>query len=141
MLVVMTADPIPALVPAEFSPETVYLNTASMGLLPARTRAALSADLADWAAGRCNPVGYDVPVGAARASFARLVGTVPSRVAIGSQVSAMVALVAASLPAGAEVLLAEGEFTSLTQPFHSRDDLRVRTVPLELLTESVRPGT
>ncbi|MFC1434451.1 aminotransferase class V-fold PLP-dependent enzyme [Streptacidiphilus sp. N1-3] len=137
----MTTDLIPSLAPAEFTPETVYLNTASMGLLPGRTRAALGADLAEWAAGRCDPVGYDVPVGAARASFARLVGTVPERVAIGGQVSALVGLVAAALPGGAEVLLAEGEFTSLTQPFRSRDDLVVRTVPLERLAEAVGPAT
>jgi len=138
----MTTDQlIPSLAPDEFTPETVYLNTASMGLLPVRTRTALSADLAAWAAGRCSPVGYDVPVAAARSAFARLVGTVPERVAIGSQVSALVALVAESLPSGAEVLLAEGEFTSLTQPFHGRADLAVRTVPLEQLAESVGPAT
>ena len=141
MLNVMTTDLIPSLAPDEFAPETVYLNTASMGLLPGRTRTALSADLAAWAAGRCDPVGYDVPVGAARSAFARLVGTTPERVAIGAQVSSLVALVAASLPAGAEVLLAEGDFTSLTQPFHGRGDLAVRTVPLERLAASVGPAT
>ena len=142
MLVAMTTDqPIPSLAPDEFAPETVYLNTASMGLLPVRTRTALTADLDAWAAGRCNPVGYDAPVGAARASFARLVGTVPERVAIGSQVSVLVALVAESLPSGAEVLLAEGEFTSLSEPFRGRGDLTVRTVPLERLAESVGPTT
>ncbi|MFC1419517.1 aminotransferase class V-fold PLP-dependent enzyme [Streptacidiphilus cavernicola] len=137
----MTTDQIPSLAPDEFAPETLYLNTASMGLLPGRTRTALSADLAAWSAGRCDPRGYDVPVGAARAAFARLVGGTAERVAIGAQASSLVALVAAALPAGADVLLAEGDFTSLTQPFHGRGDLAVRTVPLERLAESVRPST
>jgi selenocysteine lyase/cysteine desulfurase len=50
-------------------------------------------------------------------------------------------LIAASLPEGAEVLTAEGDFTSVVNPFHMRSDLKVRTVPLEALAESVRPGT
>ena len=70
-----------------------------------------------------------------------IVGTVPERVAIGAQVSPLVGLVAESLPAGAEVLLAEGEFTSLAQPFHGRGDLVVRTAPLERLAEAIRPAT
>lgn len=137
----MTTDHIPSLAPDEFAPETVYLNTAACGLLPARTRAALTADLAASAAGRVDPVGYDLAVGRARASFAALVGTVPERVAIGAQASPLVGLVAESLPPGAEVLLAEGEFTSLSAPFHGRGDLRVRTVPLERLAEAVGPTT
>jgi selenocysteine lyase/cysteine desulfurase len=130
-----------SLAPAEFAPEVCFLNTAAMGLLPARTRAALDADLDAWAAGRCDPVSYDRAVGAARASFARLVGTAPERVAIGSQVSALVGLIAEALPSGAEVLLAEGEFTSLSQPFRNRPDLVLRTVPLESLADEVRPST
>jgi selenocysteine lyase/cysteine desulfurase len=141
MLDSMTSDQIPSLAPDEFAPETAYLNTASMGLPPARTRAALAADIAQWAAGRANPVGYDVAVGASRACFARLVGTQPEQVAIGAQVSPLVGLVAAALPAGAEVLLGRGDFTSLTQPFHGRGDLMVRTVPLEELAASVGPAT
>jgi selenocysteine lyase/cysteine desulfurase len=141
MLVAMTTDLIPSLAADEFAPQTLYLNTAGMGLLPARARMALSADLDACVTGRSTPVAYDVPVRAARASFARLVGSVPERVAIGAQTSSLVGLVAASLPPGAEVLLAEGEFTSLTQPFHGRGDLAVRTVPLERLAESVTPAT
>ena len=37
--------------------------------------------------------------------------------AVGSQVSAFAGLVAASLPAGCEVLTAAGEFTSVVFPF------------------------
>ncbi|MEY9968235.1 selenocysteine lyase/cysteine desulfurase [Streptacidiphilus sp. MAP12-16] len=136
-----STDLIPSLAPAEFAPDTSYLNTASMGLPPARTRSAMEADLAAWAAGRSDPVGYDVPVGASRASFARLVGARTENVAIGGAVSGLVGLIAASLPGGAEVLLAAGDFTSLTQPFRSRDDLSVRTVPLDRLGEAVGERT
>jgi hypothetical protein len=43
-------------------------------------------------------------------------------VAVGSQVSAFVGLVAAPLPSGGRVLAAEGEFTSLVFPFLARED-------------------
>lgn len=132
---------IPALAAGEFAAEVCYLNTAAMGLPPTRTRAALNADLDAWTAGTNNPVGYDVAVAASRGSFARLVGCAPERVAIGGTVSALVGMVAEALPGGAEVLLAEGEFSSVTAPFHGRTDLVVRTVPLEALAASVRPST
>jgi selenocysteine lyase/cysteine desulfurase len=76
-----------------------------------------------------------------RRSFARIAGVPAERVALGSAVSVSVGLVASALPAGAEVLCAEGEFISLTNPFAVRSDLKLRTVPLADLASSVRPGT
>ncbi|MFJ8539943.1 aminotransferase class V-fold PLP-dependent enzyme [Streptomyces sp. NPDC093591] len=129
-----------SLVRAEFAPKNVYLNTASTGLLPARTVAALAEAARMRAEGRpLGPLHADVE--AARAAFARLAGVPVQRVAAGSSVAAYTGLVAASLPAGAEVLTAEDDFTSVVNPFHVRGDLKVRIVPLERLAESVRPGT
>lgn len=129
-----------SLAPEEFAPETVYLNTASLGLPAARTVKALRDATDVWAAGRTDVVGYDVDVRLARERFARLVGTTPDRVAIGSQVSGLTGIVANSLPEGASVLVAEGDFTSLTQPFVSRADLRLTFVPLDRIIDSVEPG-
>ncbi|CAO0825365.1 Aminotransferase class V-fold PLP-dependent enzyme OS=Streptomyces microflavus OX=1919 GN=HUT09_06875 PE=4 SV=1 [Streptomyces microflavus] len=78
---------------------------------------------------------------AARVGFARLAGVWPDRVATGSSVTVHVGLIAASLPAGAEVLAPEGEFTSVVSPFALRGDLRMRYVPLAGLAEAVRPTT
>ncbi|MFJ3230493.1 aminotransferase class V-fold PLP-dependent enzyme [Streptomyces sp. NPDC086787] len=128
------------LVRAEFAPKNTFLNTASTGLLPARTVAALRDAVAIRAEGRpLDPLFADVET--ARASFARLAGVPVTRVAAGASVAAQTALVAAALPAGAEVLTAEDDFTSVVNPFHARGDLKVRAVPLERLAESVRPGT
>ncbi|WP_189314129.1 aminotransferase class V-fold PLP-dependent enzyme [Streptomyces brasiliensis] len=128
------------LVRAEFAPKNTFLNTASSGLLPARTVAALHEAVAVRAEGRpLGPLWEDVE--AARASFARLAGVPVARVAAGPSVAAQTGLVAASLPPGAEVLTAEDDFTSVVNPFHVRGDLKVRAVPLERLAESVRPGT
>ncbi|MEU6055301.1 aminotransferase class V-fold PLP-dependent enzyme [Streptomyces xanthochromogenes] len=123
----------------EFAPQTTYLNTASTGLLPARTVAAMGEAVAASAAGRPTDMFGDVE--AARATYARLVGVPVRRVATGASVAVYTGLVAASLPEGAEVLVAEADFSSVVNPFHMRRDLKVRTAPLERLAESVRPGT
>nr|BFD85552.1 aminotransferase class V-fold PLP-dependent enzyme [Streptomyces sp. Xyl84] len=127
------------LVRAEFAPKNTYLNTASLGLLPARTVTALRTAVEAAAAGR--PTDMFADVEAARASFARLTGVPDRRVAAGASVAVYSGLIAASLPEGAEVLTAEGDFSSVVNPFHLRGDLKVRTVPLEGLAEAVRPGT
>ncbi|WP_221354974.1 aminotransferase class V-fold PLP-dependent enzyme [Streptomyces beigongshangae] len=128
-----------SLVRAEFAPGSTYLNTASTGLLPTRAVAAVRAGVESVAAGRPQDMFADVE--ASRASFARLLGVPAGRVAAGASVAVYTALIAASLPAGAEVLTAEADFTSVVNPFHMRRDLKVRTVPLERIAESVRPGT
>ncbi|WP_095933461.1 aminotransferase class V-fold PLP-dependent enzyme [Streptomyces sp. Tue6028] len=127
------------LVRAEFAPKNTYLNTASTGLVPARTVTAMRAAVESVAAGQPSDMFADVE--AARASFARLVGVPASRVAAGASVAVYSGLIAASLPPGAEVLTAEADFSSVVTPFHIRGDLKVRSVPLERIAESVRPGT
>ncbi|MDR3084605.1 MAG: aminotransferase class V-fold PLP-dependent enzyme [Streptomyces sp.] len=127
------------LVRSEFAPKNTYLNTASTALLPARTVEAMRTALESAAAG--HPTDMFTDVEAARASFARLLGVPVRRVAAGASVAVYTGLIAASLPQGAEVLTAEGDFSSLVNPFHVRRDLRVRTVPLERIAESVGPGT
>jgi selenocysteine lyase/cysteine desulfurase len=128
-----------SLVRAEFAPKNTYLNTASTGLMPARTVAAMHTAVEAAAAGR--PTDMFADVEASRTSFARLMGVPDRRVAAGASVAVYSGLVAASLPAGAEVLTAEADFSSLVNPFHVRGDLKVRSVPLERVAESVRPGT
>lgn len=129
-----------SLVRAEFAPKNTFLNTASSGLLPARTVTALQEAALIRAEGRpLDPLFDDVEM--SRAAFARLAGVPVTRVAAGASVSTHSGLVAASLPPGAEVLTAEDDFTSVVNPFHTRGDLKVRMVPLERLADSVRPGT
>ncbi|MFE9775926.1 aminotransferase class V-fold PLP-dependent enzyme [Streptomyces sp. NPDC005931] len=128
------------LVRAEFAPKSTYLNTASSALLPARTVTAVERAVRIRAEGRpLDPLFADVE--SCRAAYARLAGVPVERVAAGATVALFSGLVAASLPAGAEVLTAEGDFSSVLNPFHMRGDLKVRAVPLERIAESVRPGT
>jgi selenocysteine lyase/cysteine desulfurase len=119
-----------------------YLDTASIGLPPGPALDELSAAIADWRAGTASVPGYDAWVDRGRAAFADLVGVAPSHVATGSQVSAFAGVVAASLPDGAEVLCAEGDFTSVLFPFLvQRPRISVRSVPLERLAEELGAGT
>ncbi|MFE5212231.1 aminotransferase class V-fold PLP-dependent enzyme [Streptomyces sp. NPDC056600] len=126
-------------VASEFAPTRVYLNTAAVGLIPARSARAVRAVLDGGAAGL--PPDFFGPVDEARAAYARIMGVSADRVAVGTSVVGYCALIAASLPAGAEVLTAEGDFSSLVNPFHVRGDLKVRTVPLERIPDEVGPGT
>ena len=89
----------------EFASETVYLDTASIGLPPRRSLEALDAVVRDWRAGRANGPDFDLPIAAARASYAALVGVDAANVAVGSQVSVFVGLVAAGLAEGSEATM------------------------------------
>ena len=134
---------IPAAIRSEFSRERIYLDTATMALPPRRTVAALEDELARFATGGSNALGFDDAVADSRQRYARLVGVDPSWVAVGAQVSAFIGLVATSLPPGSEVLTAEGDFTSVLFPFHAQErrGVRVREVPLEQLADAVSADT
>lgn len=120
-----------------------YLDAASLGLPPREVSAAITTALADWAAGRARPAGYDQAVTESRTLYARLVGVPVEQVAVGSQVSVFAGLVAASLPDGAEVVCVEGDFSSMVFPFlvHADRGVRVRHVPLEGLADAVDDAT
>ncbi|MEE4491804.1 aminotransferase class V-fold PLP-dependent enzyme [Streptomyces sp. BE230] len=128
-------------VAAEFAPETAYLNTSSCGLLPRRTVDAVRALADENTTGRRAGAGDFEAVDRARDGFARLAGVDAGRVAVGSSVTVHVGLIACSLPAGAEVLAPEGEFSSVVTPFAVRGDLRMRYVPLAELAGAVGPET
>ena len=90
-------------------------------------------------AARASAADYGAAVERARGHAATLLGTTADRVAIGSQVSVFAGLVAASAPAGAEVLCVDGDFSSIVGPSSPRGDLRVRHVPLAELADADRP--
>jgi selenocysteine lyase/cysteine desulfurase len=114
-----------------------YLNAASIGVPPAPAADAVAAAVDAWRRGAAVPPDYDDPVEAARTGFAALVGVAPDRVALGTAVSGQLGLIAASLPERSRVLVAEGEFTSVSWPFaaqHGRG-VSVEEVALERIGE------
>ena len=128
---------------AAFAPVPGYLDAATCGLPPRATVDAMHEALDTWQAGKADLAVYDEAVIASRSSYARLVGVDPSWVAVGSQTSTLVGLVAASVPDGAEVLTVDRDFASVVFPFlaHADRGVTVRTVPLESLADEVRPST
>ncbi|MCS5715919.1 aminotransferase class V-fold PLP-dependent enzyme [Herbiconiux sp. CPCC 205716] len=141
-------DAAPALSVAElqqhFDARPGYLSACMVGVPPRETVAALTADLAAWAEGHRAPGAYGLAVEQARAAYAELVGVPVGWVATGSQVSATAGMVAASLPEGSEVLLVEGDFSSMVFPFLVQQQLgriSVRCVPVEGVAESIRSTT
>ncbi|QIZ34153.1 aminotransferase class V-fold PLP-dependent enzyme [Saccharopolyspora sp. ASAGF58] len=117
---------------ATFDVPDGYLNTASIGIPPVDAARAVADSVARWGSGLDGPKDFDPAVATARAAFARLIGTTAERVAIGSTASQLVGLVAASLPAGARVLVAANEFTSVVFPFAAQRDRGVRVTEVEL---------
>ncbi|MGW1840528.1 aminotransferase class V-fold PLP-dependent enzyme [Streptomyces sp. NPDC002067] len=126
---------------AEFAPGNPYLNTASGGLLPARSRAALAEAVEEAATYGTMGRDYFGPAEEARRGFARLLGTPAERVAVGSSVAVHSAFVATTLEPGAEVLVPEGDFSSLVNPLAAVPGITFRTAPLDALADAVRPTT
>lgn len=126
---------------SEFPGARGYLDTASIGLPPSVAADELRAAIDSWQSGTATAPGYDRCINEARALFAELVNVAPDMVAIGSQVSALVGMVAAGLPPHSRVVCPEGEFTSVLFPFLARNDLNVALVPLKELEASVRHDT
>jgi selenocysteine lyase/cysteine desulfurase len=120
-----------------------WLNTASYGLPPRPAWDAMQAALTDWRSGRTSWEGWDVATGQARDSFARLVGAPAEDVAVGAQVSQLLAPVAAAVPDGARILVPDNDFTSLIFPFSVQADrgVRVEAVPSADLAERIDDGT
>lgn len=120
-----------------------YLAACTQGLPTRATVDAGRADLDRWAAGESSPADYDDAVGRTRRSFARLAGVALDDVAIGSQVSVLAGLVAASVPDGATVLCVEGDFASMVAPFHAQAHrgVTVRSAPLEAMADAVDDDT
>lgn len=128
---------------AAFTPVAGYLDAATLGLPPRAGADALRDALDAWQSGRADAAAYDAAVRRSRAAYARLVGVPVEHVAIGAQASPLVGLVAAGLPDGAEVVVVDGDFTSVVFPFlaHADRGVRVRHVALDRLADEVRPGT
>lgn len=126
-----------------WEPEPGWLNTAAYGLPPRPAWEALQRALADWRVGQGVWERWGDAADGCRRVFARLVGVSAADVSIGATVSQLLAPVAAALPAGAEVVVVEGEFASNLFPWlvQAERGVSVRTVPLERLAESVDART
>ena len=123
-----------------FDVEGVYLDSASVGLPPRTTTAALHAELDRWAQGAARATDYDIFVERSRQAFATLVRVPPGWVSCGNQASVFAGIVAHATPRDGVILVPEGEFTSVTFPFAAQGH-RVREVPLADLADAINAET
>ncbi|PKQ31679.1 MAG: aminotransferase [Actinobacteria bacterium HGW-Actinobacteria-2] len=126
---------------SHFDAPVGYLAAASNGILPREAVAAMTADIQRCGRGQVAPSDYDPVVADTRALYAALVGVDVNHVALGAVTSSLVAMVAAGLPDGAEVLVGAEEFTSVVFPFVAGNRLKVRTVPLAELASAITAST
>lgn len=122
-----------------FDVEPGFLNTASIGVPPRVTIKELDLILDAWRRGRLGAHDFDQYVERARKAWARLAMVNPDNVAIGATVSGLIGTVASSLPDSARVLVAAGDFTSVTFPFLAQEYRGVKTIeaPLERLVDAI----
>ena len=134
------------LAPSEYDRQAVrgYLDTATYGLPPRSTLAAL-ADAHDGWRARVDWHLWEADGEACRALFAEIVGADASDVALLPAVSAAAGIVAASLPAepGANVVLYERDFASNFYPWIAleRAGVEVRLKQVETLVDAVDDRT
>ncbi|WP_030430432.1 aminotransferase class V-fold PLP-dependent enzyme [Allokutzneria albata] len=117
---------------ASFDVPAGYLNTPSIGIPPTLTTDAVRESVQRWGAGADHPADFDEHVRRARAAFAKLVGFDADDVAAGASGSQVAGIVAASVPDGSRVLVARGEFTSLTFPFAAQAHRGVKVTEADL---------
>jgi selenocysteine lyase/cysteine desulfurase len=126
-------------------PEVVYLDAGTYGLPPRPAIQASMDALRRWQTGTADFARDWEPAGErSRELFAQLIGAAVETIALIPTASVGVGMVAASLPAGAEVLLPQEEFTSVVVPFYAAVEGRgitVREVPYGELANEIRPGT
>ena len=123
---------------------TAYLDSATYGLAPVPTTAAMRQALDDWEAGTARWIDdWDVVAEQARRHFAAIVGVQPANVSLLPSVSVGVGTVAASLGTGAQILIAENEFTSLLFPLLVAGERGavVTEAPIDRLADRIVAGT
>ncbi|MBP1325591.1 selenocysteine lyase/cysteine desulfurase [Leucobacter exalbidus] len=127
----------------QFSAHPGYLSACTAGVPTRDTISAMTAFTEQWATGNLDALAVGAQVEACRTAFARIAGVPAHLVAVASQTSQLVSVIAASLPDGAEVLCAEGDFSSLTHPFEQQRHrgVRVRYAPLATLAQAITEGT
>lgn len=120
-----------------------YLSACTSGIPSFATASAMHRFVDSWASGKMDARALSGEVDRCISLYASIAGVAPDRVAMGSQVSQLVSVVATSVPDGGEVLCAAGDFSSLTHPFEQlrARGVTVRYVPVAELAASVTAAT
>ena len=101
----------------EFVGAQGFLDTPAYGLPPRFVAEALCDCVRSWEQGGLEASAFADRAAASRAAYAALSGMDERRVTLGTSVSSLIGLVAASMPDGSRVATLRGEYTSVTFPF------------------------
>lgn len=126
------------------APRSIYLDTATYGLPPDPTVAAMGDAIAAWQAGTAHwKDDWDEPLEETSALFADLIGAPRGTIARIPQSSVGTGLVAAGLGPGDEVVVPEDEFTSTLYPLlvAERRGARIRQVPIGEVADAIDART
>lgn len=140
----MAASLTPSAQLQSFFPSTPgYLSACTSGIPSFATTSAMHSFVDTWASGKMDARAVGRQADRCIELFAKIARVEPDRVAMGSQVSQLVSVVATSVPDGGEVLCASGDFASLTHPFEQLRirGVRVRYVPVSELAVSISAET
>lgn len=129
----------------DYPQDRLYLDSATYGLPPKATTRALRRALDGWRDGSARwTEDWDREGDTARRLLAQMIHAGERDVSLQPAVSMASGIVATAIPGGGEVLLAEGDFTSVSYPFVAAAEagrIRWRAVPLDRLAESVTRDT
>ncbi len=127
------------------APGLIYLDAATYGLPPRPTVEALERALRRWQSGEADWVAeWDRRGDRCRSLFAKLIGGRSEEIALIPSASAGIGMVAATLPAGAEVVVPDDEFTSVLFPLLvavEERQVRMRRVPFSEVASAIGPKT
>ena len=128
---------------SHFAPTRGYLSACTGGLPTHETLRASQEFNEVWARGALDARAIGDIAERVRGLYATLAGVAASRVALGSQVSQLVSIVATGVPDSGEVLCAAGDFASLTHPFEqlASRGVTVRYAPIASLATAVTEST
>ena len=129
-----------------FAAETdlTYLDSATYGLPPKPTIAALESALARWRSGSADWLEWEEEAEQSRELFAKLVGAFRTEIALMPAVSVATALALSVVPEGGEVLVAQGDFRSVVFPalvLSRSNRAAVREVPFGDIANAVGKHT
>lgn len=123
-----------------FSPDVMFFDSASYGLLPLQGAEAMRKQIDAFSRGRVNIVDFDQVINNALGHVAAAYGCSSEHFGAIGQLAPASSMVAHSIPNGSRVLMAQEEFTSVLFPFLEREEkgeITIDFVPAERFVESI----
>ncbi len=123
-----------------FTPDVMFFDSASYGLLPARATNAMRQQIDLFSRGQVDIKDFDSVVTSALGSVANAYGCPSDHFGAIGQLATVSSMVAHSIPNGAKVLMAQEDFTSVLFPFLEREtkgEISINFVPAEKIVETI----